>query len=347
MNNPRRSRPVGRRFGALRRRPWTGALGGLAVAVIIAASVGLAIGDHGRGDFVQTRGSPPSTFGHSIPATSTTSIPSTSEPSTLEPSTAVAPSTTDTAAQPPPANAPTTEPSSPWQVSETSGLTNLAPVTITATGIPSDTYYIGQCPAGQAPSFDVCVQNDAVVVTNGTLTSTVHAFWWLNDVDCGSAPGTCVVGAMNASESAVVASFPISFDPARRPTITVTPNDPVTDGQTVVVRGFDVGAGTVQVGECLRSGRPACTFVKVTSRPNGTFSASMTVSRRIDWWGRGGPVSSTCGMDDDCVIEVWLWPEGFDSKGIWINPDRPVALQFAPEPPPSSTTSPHRERTTQ
>jgi hypothetical protein len=221
-------------------------------------------------------------------------------------------------------------------------------VTITATGIAPDNYYVGQCPAGEAPSFDHCVMYHGITVTDGTLTSTLHAFWWLNggDIDCGSAPGACIVGAMNGRTGAIVASFPISFDPARRPTITVTPKDSLKDRQTVVVRGVNIGEGRVQVGECLLPGQPACTLTKLASRPDGSFTATITVSRVIDWFGRGGPVSSTCGIDGDCVVEVFVTPNDLDSLPIWINRDHPVALHFAPGPPPPTSTSTSTSMTT-
>jgi hypothetical protein len=330
--HPRFLRTVTRRFGALRRRPWSAALAGLTVAVLVAGTVSVLIGDRESRDFVQTRRNARSALADSTPETS--------EPSTSEPSTStVAPTTPQTPdSQPAPVPAPTAPPS-PWQVSATSGLTNLAPVIITATGIPSETYYVGQCPAGVTPSLDACVLHDVVTVTDGTLTSTVRVFWWMQggNVDCGSAPGICVVGVMQARGAVTVASFPISFDPARRPTITVTPGESLTDGQTVVVRGVNIGEGSVVVEECV-SDSPACIVVQASSGADGTFTAELTVNRLIEWFGRGGPTSSVCGVEGDCVVEVWLTPKGLDSKQILINPGRPVPLRFAPAPLPTTTT---------
>jgi hypothetical protein len=279
----------------------------------------------------------------SPPIAASTSVPSTSEPST----TALAPTTSGTAGtQLPQESAPTTGPSSPWHISATSGLTNLAPVTFNATGIPPGNYAVGQCPAGQTPSLTTCAANgrpNFVTVTDGTLSSTVHVFWWLSNgrVDCGSAPGACVVGVANQNPRSGFApvSFPISFDLARRPKITVTPDNSLSDGQSVVVSGADVGEGTVQIEECLVPQWASCTYLEARSQPDGTFRTTMTVHRQLQWGGHGAG-SGTCGVDGDCAVEVWVTPKGLDSYRIWINPDQPVGLRFAPAPPPPSTASP-------
>ena len=302
-------------------------MGCAVVAVLIASSVALV--NRGGGDAVQVRGA-------SRPALAD-ATPTTAEQST----TTVAPTTISTPdRQLPPGTVPTA-PVSPWQVSPTTGLVNLAPVTMTATGLAPGTYYAGQCPAGEAPSLDSCVLNQVVTVTgDGALSGTVHVFWWLRGgrIDCGRAPGACAVGVMNARTAVTVASFPISFDTTRPPVITVTPHDSLRDGQSVSVHGVDIGEGTVQIEECLLP-LWGCTYAHLSSGPDGTFTTAITVSRSIEWYGRAGPESGVCGVDGDCVIEVYIVPKGFDSKQIWINPDQPVALEFAPVPSTSPTTA--------
>jgi hypothetical protein len=317
-----------------RRRAWIAGLGGVAL-VLIVVSLGLAIHNrHGR-VFVRAGGGD---------ATNNPALSTIADTTTVAESTTIG--ATTTIAQTPTATGTTTitqrsqrnaAPSpagSPWRVSPTIGLTNLAPVTITATGIPSASYYVGQCPAGQTPGLNECVLNNVVTVSDGTMSSTVHVFWWLDNgqIDCGIAPGACVVGVMNARTTAITASFAISFDPARRPQITVTPDQSLTDGQSVVVHGVDVGEGNVQVEECLLPQWASCTGVETKSQPDGTFATAMTVYRRLQWDGHG-PGSGTCGIDGDCVLEVWITPKDLDSYRIWINPNQPVTLHFAPATP--------------
>jgi hypothetical protein len=74
-------------------------------------------------------------------------------------------------------------------------------------------------------------------------------------VDCGAAPGTCIVGVNNADPKSTFApvTFDLTFDPAKRPRIEVTPDTGLVDGQAVEVRGIDIGAGSVSFSECLRT----------------------------------------------------------------------------------------------
>jgi hypothetical protein len=185
------------------------------------------------------------------------------------------------------------------------------------------------------------VLNDVVTVSNGTLSSTVHAFWWLEDgrIDCGRAPGTCVVGVTDARTGATVVSFPIAFDPARHPSITVTPDAALMENQSVVVHGVDLGEGTMQIRECVVPLWASCTGVDVQTQPDGTFTIPITVDRRLQWLAHGSYAeSATCGVDGDCVIEAWMTPTDLGTYRISINPDQPVTLDFVPATP--STTAP-------
>ena len=225
-------------------------------------------------------------------------------------------------------------------MSATSGLTNLAPVTMSATGLPSDTYYVGQCPAGVTPSITACVSSHVITVTDGTLASTVRVLWWLpHDVDCGAADGACVVGVFSPRTGVTMASYPISFDATRRPTITVTPTDALTDGQSVTVRGANIGEGRVQIEECVPPRSSACVSVELAVGPSGAFTTPMTVRRVIDWYSRSGPATSVCGIDGDCAIDVTFLPNGFESQRMWITAHRSVVLHFAPVPPAATTNA--------
>ena len=310
----------------------------LTVVAVVAAVALIAGSRDDRGDTVQVRSSAPT----SVVAPST----EPSEP----PATAVASSSTTTAAAgtagtgSPPGAAPTT--SGPaWEVSRTSGLANLDPVTIHATGMPQAGYAVGQCPPGASPpDFKGCqLTGDPSVAypVNGEFTSTVRVERWMLDgtVDCGRAPGTCVVGFMNTNSGSGFApvSFPISFDPTRRPQITVTPDDALADGQSVVVSGVGVGEGAVQIEQCLLPAWASCTSLAVQSRADGTFSTPMTVRRTLTWGGHGAG-SGTCGVGGTCVVHVWITPKGWNSL-LWLNPDQPVVLNFAPVPATTTSTT--------
>jgi hypothetical protein len=312
-----------------RRRRTRVAITAAFVVAALAVAVGIASSAPGK-NRVQVSVTPTTLV--SEPTTSTTNTTTTSQPSAPAASTLP----TSQATLPLPLNGPTTPRSAPWLISATSELTNLAPVTISATGIASGSYYVGQCPAGQTPNLNTCALNDVVTVSDGTMTSTVHVLWWLQNgqIDCGSAPGACVVGVVNAQTAATVVSFPIAFDPTRHPTISVTPNDSLVDGQSVVVAGADLGAGTMQIEECLLPQWGFCTAIDAQTQPDGTFSIPMTVHRQLQWGGHGAG-SATCGIDGNCVVEVWMTPTNLSNQRIWINPNQPVALTFAP---PTTTT---------
>jgi hypothetical protein len=322
----------------VRRRRVAVVVVGLTVAAVVVAVALVAGNRHDRGDSVQVRS--PATTSVVDPGTETSEPPATdvASSSTSTPTGA----TSDTTA--PPAAAPT-KPGPAWEVSRTSGLASLDPVTIHATGMPQAGYAVGQCPPGAGPpDFRGCqLTGDPSVAypVNGEFTSTVLVERWMLDgtVDCGRAPGTCVVGFMNLNPGAHFApvAFPISFDPARRPQITVTPDDALADGQSVVVSGVGVGEGTVEIEECLLPAWASCTSLEAQSRADGTFSTSMIVHRTLTWGGHGAG-SGTCGVGGTCVVHVWITPKGWNSL-LWLNPDQPVVLNFAPVPTTTSTTT--------
>jgi hypothetical protein len=188
-----------------RRRRVAGVVVGLTVVAVIAA-VAVVVGnrhDH-RGDSVQVR------------SPAATSIVDPGTESSEPPPTAVDPSSTTTGTD---ATVDTQSPPGPaWEASQTTGLGNLDPVTIHATGMPQGGYAVGQCPPGAGPpDFDGCqLTGDPSVAypVNGEFTSTVRVERWMLDgtVDCGRAPGTCVVGFMNISKDSgfTPVGFPIS-----------------------------------------------------------------------------------------------------------------------------------------
>jgi hypothetical protein len=315
------------------RRRWLGltALGGVAAVIVVATFLFARHNGRGRVVVAASRADSATIAGSPQDKTTTMSAEATTiRETTTVGGTGIAARTTNSPFSR--RNTSATRPSSPWHVSATTGLTNLAPVTISAIGIASGSYDVGQCPTGQAPNLNTCVLDNVVTVSDGTMNSTVHVFWWLQNgrIDCGSAPGTCVVGVANAVTGATVVNFPIAFDPSRHPTITVTPATSLVDGQSVVVHGVYLGEGTMQIEQCLLPEWASCTGVDVPTQPDGTFTISITVHRQLQWLAHGSYAeSSTCDVDGTCVIEAWMTPADLSSYGISINPNQPVALNFA------------------
>jgi hypothetical protein len=238
-----------------------------------------------------------------------------------------------------------------WQASPTTGLANFDDVTITADGLPAGSYDVAQCPAAAARAGDEskCLLNTIVNVTDGRLTARVRAFWWMasGQIDCGAAPGTCLVGVQNTSPKSpfVPVTFDLSFDPAKRPRIEVAPTTDLTDGQQIEVRGINVGAGSVSFSECLQDQWATCQYAAATAGADRNFTTTFPVQRVLHWGFHGNvDQTSECGVDGPCVIEVWVTPNGFENFDtsvyrVWIEPTHPVALAFAPAPPPPTTTT--------
>jgi hypothetical protein len=184
---------------------------------------------------------------------------------------------------------------------------------------------------------------------DGALTATVHVNWWVGSarIDCGHAPGTCAVGISSADRKSDFAPLgvPIAFDPARRPTITVTPTDSLIDGQTVTVQGRNIGEGTVHIQQCLLPFWASCVSVDAASGPDGTFSTAMTVRRSFEWGGHG-PGSGACGVDGDCVVDVSITPKWRDTGLMRLTADRPVAIEFRPVPTTTTMRRPDPSTTT-
>jgi hypothetical protein len=296
------------------------------VAALVALIVGLIAVAHLEPHVVEVRGASPPTVTSTTPPTADSSTTTTAEPTT----------TSAPDRQLPPVTVPPT-PASQWQVSATSALTNLAAVTITATGLPPGRYYVGQCPTGVAPTINSCVLQHTVTVTDdGTFTSTVDVFWRIGGTDCSSAQGACLVGVMDARSAVVVASYPIAFDLSRAPTISVSPRDSLTDGESVSVHGVDVGEGQVDIEECLLPFWDSCNDHETSSGPDGSFTTVIPLNRSIDWYSRSGPIAATCG-DSNCGIIAFVTPNGL-GKSIPINLDRPVTLKFTLQPTTTTTT---------
>jgi len=312
-------------------RPRRWIVAGVAAAVVVVgATVAIAAGGGDPAAVVDVRdvrdaSTPTGSVFHGSTTTTSSSTTATSGPSPYG----------SVETDPPPAPPP------PWSAEPTTGLVNLEAVTIAANGLPNGNYIVGQCPADIAvPDINHCTANGTpsnVTVTDGTLSSTVHVYRELHNFDCASAPGACVVGFMNGLPKAnfTPVAFPISFDPARPPRITVSPADGLTSGQTIEVRGVDVGAGTVRVGQCLQ-GSIGCVQHETIGAPDGSFSLSFPLVRDVQMYGRYPTGTGHCGIDYECEIVVSVYASD-SGPWTWSNWETPVPLHFAPVPGTSTT----------
>jgi hypothetical protein len=133
--------------------------------------------------------------------------------------------------------------------------------------------------------------------------------------------------------------FPITFDAARPPRVTVSPVDGLTDGQTVEVRGFDLGEADAYVGQCMTLSWASCEQVRVRTEPDGTFRTSLRVRRNYTWGGHG-PGSGACDVDGDCILTVAVYDTAFAGTATtWDNFLTPIVLHFAPIPTTSTTVT--------
>ncbi len=126
---------------------------------------------------------------------------------------------------------------------------------------------------------------------------------------CGSVLGDClVVATATGSHGVEFAAAPIAFTAAHAPTLTVTPNRGLADGQTVTVSGTGYARGeTVGVQECELSDatRPRsqrCTAVaSFAADASGSGSATFRVRRLL---GAPGSKRPDCAfVEDGCVVQ--------------------------------------------
>lgn len=118
----------------------------------------------------------------------------------------------------------------------------------------------------------------------------------------------------------------------------------VEDGQQIEVRGFNIGAGTMNFAECITDLWASCSYADATAGEDGTFTATFT-ARRVLHWSYHGTIeeSGECGVDGGCFITTWVTPKGFEPREntfrMLIEPNGPVAIAFTPAPPPPTTTT--------
>ena len=128
-------------------------------------------------------------------------------------------------------------------------------------GMPTgDFMLLGQCPASAEGITDVpCRYSTADTDESGSFETEVlvRAVLGGGETDC-RVPGACVVIAAayddTVNDYVEAARAPLGFDPdgplAPPPTLTVSPSDRLTDGQTVTLSGAGVLGDYVEVLQC-------------------------------------------------------------------------------------------------
>ena len=228
---------------------------------------------------------------------------------------------------------------SPWTVGRLTGLGNGDTVTIEGTGIPNGVYLVGQCPAYVVQTRDItpCSRQSHTVV-DGHLEATVTVGWWIANTDCGLAPGSCLVGALNMTTSEPI-SWDLAFDPARRPRIEVLPSTGLVDDQVVEVRGYNLGPGGGTLEECTEPMN--CASQVSVSWPDGSFSVPFTVSAVMMQYHHApaGGIEVVCG--GGCSIELAASDLVLEVVLQFASSSSPTTSSTVPvtSTAPSSTTS--------
>lgn len=180
-------------------------------------------------------------------------------------------------------------------------------------GMPTGGFMLlGQCPASAEGITDVpCRYSTADTDESGSFETEVlvRAVLGGGETDC-RVPGACVVIAAayddTVNDYVEAARAPLGFDPdgplAPPPTLTVSPSDGLTDGQTVTLSGAGVLGDYVEVLQCtaVPSGWEDCdqeTFGYVEA-PGGTFETSQRVFAVIST----GAGDVDCRAAESCVL---------------------------------------------
>ena len=308
--------------------------GSAAVALIVTTAIAVSAsgGPHGH---VETREPPTSSSTEStFPGTGVTT-PLSDKPT--KPTASVG-DTTAVSQTTSPTSAPGSDVA--WNIGPTTGLGHDSEITITATGNLADgQYWAQQCAAAAVPTLPITgdpVAEDlpgcfatqlAIYASAGRLGVTGSGFssWYVPAVgyepsiissdfklgggpttDCSAAPGACalVIGKV-ADPSWTLHVVPLTFDPARRPTLSVTPTDALHDGQSVTLHGSGWGYFALAVYECVDRGEvfsgPPCVEVgSVATSHADTFDATFPVAGSI----LETPTSSIDCAVASCVLVV-------------------------------------------
>ena len=189
-------------------------------------------------------------------------------------------------------------------------------VTVAGAGfLPGTTMFLAQCRPGQ-PTMEGCgaYRTFAEIDGSGAFSADLRVvatfFHPDGTVDCRAEACELVVGTFFGGVQARAA---VSFDPdgplLGPPTLTVTPDERLVDGQAVQVRGAGFRPGsTVAVGECgdgdgedpIRTCSTSGDSAPFTVDAEGTFTRALTVHRSFNTLGGG---SHDCAVHS-CLVRA-------------------------------------------
>ncbi len=202
-------------------------------------------------------------------------------------------------------------------VTPNTGLTNGEKVTITGSGFtPGDSLYATECLATASSPADcnVSTATPITVNTDGTLPSTTFTVvtGTVGGATCGTSAAdaaACVIMVANSSEGDRAAA-PIAFvvPTPTTPSVTVSKNSGLKNGQTVTVTGSGFTPGdSVYAVECLKgaTGQSSCDLTTATAITVNTDGTLPSTSFKVV---TGAVASGTCGTTAanarNCVIAV-------------------------------------------
>ena len=234
-------------------------------------------------------------------------------------------------------------------------LLNFQSVTVAGSGFTGDSIpaQLVQCKTG-ATSYEDCSQSPstdfAPITPAGTFSTPFSVRRVLHlgggDFDCASTPAACSVVTSVFGGRPVVVATPISFDagvpPPLPPTISVTPDTGLGQGQEVTVNGANFAPDSfVALGECLTGSGPIgyCPFggAGIDTDANGSFTTTFAVRRGVPDFASYPPNVVDCASaPQKCSVTALSFPGGdaasqpidFDPSVPIDVPDVSVAPQF-------------------
>ena len=271
------------------------------IAVLAAALLGLGAALIPE---VDATGDPPT-------STTTTSTTTTSPSPTTSTTTTTAPSVTPTTTVAPVHTATTPT----LTVTPSTGLLQGQAVKLKGVGFtPLATIGFAQCQAGATTTAGCDLSTSGYQAADGTGAFTVPTFFVrrkivtsTGTVNCVSGPGACQIGAANVANLSEGAISPISFDPTAvppPPTLTVTPNSGLLDGQPVTVAGQHFTPGAFIGFAPCRSGATGPSDCDTThpgftsADGSGAFSVAFRFHRVIDVAG----TTIDCSVSSACLV---------------------------------------------
>ena len=176
-----------------------------------------------------------------------------------------------------------------------------------------------ECKTGATTQADCNTQGTGIapVAADGTFSGPFTVRRILNlpagDFDCATAPGACSIVTTAFSQTPVVVSTAISFDPnvppPPPPTITVVPSTDLVDRQSLTVSGTNFAPDAfVNLNECptTSTSDPYCSpfglggFAQTDS--TGSFTTTVTARRGIRTFNSSEPVVDCASSSELCSL---------------------------------------------